>query len=135
MATKKISPSEVIRLFDAGYTRLEKDNVNNIGSIEKYYDLSPWEKKTLFNHPKIKGYRRKAITPVTMEIIDDLPSMEIIDDVPTSTNNSNNVYANIVAGIGNLYTTETEDLVGYNNNPSEWSPLVQEVSQTDVLAQ
>lgn len=79
MEVKKIYPKDVIKLLELGYSRLEKDNTG-IGSIEKEYNLTTAEKKMLFNYPGIKGFRKKTIPAVTMEIVDDSPTMEIVEE-------------------------------------------------------
>jgi hypothetical protein len=65
-----ISLREVKRLItEEGYHRYQKDNTDNIGSIEEHFKITPAQVKELFTNPGIKSLRKTA---PKLKVIDDL---------------------------------------------------------------
>ena len=56
----RIVISDVIALMKKGYTRLESQNTQGVGSIERHYGLDPAGVKKLFQHPQLHLFLRTA---------------------------------------------------------------------------
>jgi len=52
---KEVFISDILRLLDSGYTRLEKDATEPKKSLEAYYDLPASRITQIMQHPKLKG--------------------------------------------------------------------------------
>lgn len=96
---KEVFVSDILRLLDSGYTRLEKDATEPKKSLEAYYDLPASRITQIMQHPKLKG---KMTNFHSFTLIDDtdeevVSSEAITNAVISETPAESTIVANQVA--------------------------------------